>query len=142
MTGFKLRVSGVESNLDLYVKTRKTATWSSSGGSLHPTRAYVLHPIPSRPMPCSLQEMAGRWCHQSVCLVLTIDINGSNNYTDWATTTAHFSVSVSLYICLSLSSRPCPRVGNFCDKAIFRFVPRSFYATPFFGICSLLIKMD
>ena len=31
-------------------------------------------PTPSKPIPCSLQEMAVRWCHRSVCLVLTIDV--------------------------------------------------------------------
>ena len=30
-------------------------------------------PPPSSAMPHSLQEMAGRWCNQSVCLVSTID---------------------------------------------------------------------
>ena len=33
---------------------------------------YLTPPI--KPMPYSLQEMAGRWCHQSVCLVLAIEV--------------------------------------------------------------------
>ena len=28
-------------------------------------------------LPYLLQEMAGRWCHQSVCLTLTIDVYGT-----------------------------------------------------------------
>ena len=39
--------------------------------SLHPMR---LIPTPSKPMSCSLQEIDSRWCHQSLCLVLTIDV--------------------------------------------------------------------
>ena len=31
-------------------------------------------PHPSKHMPCSLQEKTGRWCHRSVCLVLTIEV--------------------------------------------------------------------
>ena len=31
-------------------------------------------PPPPSPMPCTLQEMASRWSHQSVCLALTIDV--------------------------------------------------------------------
>ena len=31
-------------------------------------------------MPRSLQEMASRWCHRSVCLVLTIDVYGSGRH--------------------------------------------------------------
>ena len=38
--------------------------------------AYVLQTTPSSAMSHSLQEMASRWCHQSVFLVLTIEVNG------------------------------------------------------------------
>ena len=31
---------------------------------------------PPCPMPHLLREMAGRWCHRFVCLVLTIDVYG------------------------------------------------------------------
>ena len=36
--------------------------------------AYVLHHTPSKPYAHLLQEMASRWCHWSVCLVLTIEV--------------------------------------------------------------------
>ena len=64
-----------------FVKTRQTATQPSSGGILHPQESYLpTAPHPSKPMPRSLQEMAGRWCHRSVCQVLTIDVHGRFNF--------------------------------------------------------------
>ena len=36
-------------------------------------QTYLLHPPPI-PMPRLLREIAGRWCHKFVCLVLTLDI--------------------------------------------------------------------
>ena len=38
------------------------------------TRHMYWYPTPPSPMPCSLQELAGRWCHLFVCLVLTIGV--------------------------------------------------------------------
>ena len=31
-------------------------------------------------MPCLLQEIASRWCHQTVCLVLTIEVYGDTTF--------------------------------------------------------------
>ena len=35
-------------------------------------------PTPLSAMPSLLQEYAGRWCHQLTCLVLTIEVYGSD----------------------------------------------------------------
>ena len=62
----------------------KLDTQPSASRILYPTRdMYCTPPLedgtpaPPSPMPRLLQEMASRWCHQSACLVLTIDIYGS-----------------------------------------------------------------
>ena len=40
-------------------------------------RGLCTVPHPSKPMACSLHEIAGgRWCHRSVCLILTIEVYG------------------------------------------------------------------
>ena len=56
------------------VKTRHTATWPSSGGSLNPMRhMYCTPPLPGA-MPCLLREQASRCYHRFACLVLTIEV--------------------------------------------------------------------
>ena len=65
------------------VKTRQTATQPSTGQFLQQMRLmHCTHPHqygtpPSlSPMPHSLQQMAARWCHHCVCLVLTVEVHG------------------------------------------------------------------
>ena len=41
---------------------------------MHLTPSNMTPPPPPSPMPRSQQEMASRWCHRFVCLVLTTDI--------------------------------------------------------------------
>ena len=53
------------------IKTRQTAT--SIGGILHPMRHLYCTPLPPTWYPTHALFVA-RWCHQSVCLVLTIDV--------------------------------------------------------------------
>ena len=53
-------------------------------------------------MPCSLQEMASRWCHRYVCLVLTIEFYGSTYPVKLRLTLSslliHFCIKVSISV--------------------------------------------
>ena len=76
--------------IDVYVvKIRQTDTQPStkerslSSTSLFSQRTRLMYctpplqygtPPPPSPMPHSLREMAGRWCHHFVCLVLTMEV--------------------------------------------------------------------
>ena len=95
---------------------------------------YGTPPLPSS-MPCLLQEMANRWCHRYVCLVLTIEFYGSTYPVKLRLTLSslliHFciKVSISVTICIiffkirsfsTLKSCPnythCAKVGSkFCQ---------------------------
>ena len=56
------------------VETRHTDMQPSSGRSLYQTRH--MYCTPPGTMPRSLQEQAGRWCHEFACLVVTIEVYG------------------------------------------------------------------
>ena len=55
--------------------------------------AYVLHHTPSKPYAHLLQEMASRWCHWSVCLVLTIEVYEITN---------HIAITGTYFYCYNL----------------------------------------
>ena len=57
-------------------KTRQIDTLPSCGGGICTTTHPLQYgtPLPPSPMPRSLQEMAYRWCHWFVCVVLTIEV--------------------------------------------------------------------
>ena len=44
-----------------------------------------MHPTPSKYKPYLLQDLTGRWCHRSVCLLLTIDVYSMPLPTNYAT---------------------------------------------------------
>ena len=68
------RNGGVFAIIDVYWQNQTNSQIAIYWWNFAPNEAYVLHPPPPSPMPQLLQEMASGWCHQSVCLVLPIDV--------------------------------------------------------------------
>ena len=90
MTGFKLRISGIGSDhsTNWATTTSRLLLKLDTQPNIHlvfefctqrgirttPNLLQYGIPLPPSSMPFSMQEMASRCCHRSVCLVLTIEV--------------------------------------------------------------------